>query len=52
MFRLVEPSSGDTLTNLTLLSYPFYMGPYIVSAIVCYWRRNVVMARQTEEICG
>jgi hypothetical protein len=36
MFRLMEPSSGDTLTNLILLNYAFYMDPYIVFVTVCY----------------
>jgi hypothetical protein len=36
MFRLIEPSSGDTLTNLILLNYAFYMDPHIIFIIVCY----------------
>jgi hypothetical protein len=36
MFRIMEPSSGDTLTNLILLKYAFYMDPYIVFIIMCY----------------
>jgi hypothetical protein len=36
MFRLMEPSSGDTLTNLKLLNYAFYLDPYIVFIIACY----------------
>jgi hypothetical protein len=42
MFRLMEPSSGDTLTNLILLNYAFYMDPYIVFTIVCYNKKNSV----------
>jgi hypothetical protein len=36
MFRLMEPSSGDTLPKLILLNYAFNMDPYIVLIIVCY----------------
>jgi hypothetical protein len=32
----MEPSSGDTLTNLIPLNYESYMDPYIVFIIVCY----------------
>jgi hypothetical protein len=34
----MEPSSGDTLTNLALFNYAFYMDPYIIFIIVWnYW---------------
>jgi hypothetical protein len=36
MFWLMEPSSGDTSTNFTILNYSFYMDPYIVFINVCY----------------
>jgi hypothetical protein len=32
----MEPSSGDTSTNLILLNYAFYMDSYIVFIIMCY----------------
>jgi hypothetical protein len=33
MFRHIESSSGDTLTNLILLNYGSYMDPYIILII-------------------
>jgi hypothetical protein len=36
MFLLMEPSSGDTLTNFMLLNCASYIDPYIVLIIVCY----------------
>jgi hypothetical protein len=33
---LMEPSSGDTITNLILLNYAFYMESYFVFIIVSY----------------
>jgi hypothetical protein len=35
MFRLMEPFSGDTLTNLILLNYALYMDPSIV--LITVW---------------
>jgi hypothetical protein len=36
MFRLMEPSSDDKLTNLMLLNYASCMNPYIVLITACY----------------
>jgi hypothetical protein len=42
MFRLMEPSSGDTSTSLTVLNCAFYMDPYVLCVLSCVANKVII----------